>query len=241
MSYSYSTVPMSYGPNEQFGYDVVTENPQAHKERKKHPSLVAGGIGAVVGAGAGALIGAKKNPYIRNGMPKDKFAKSAYDQFVKSAPDDVKNSYGQYNEVINKIDKIKTPDELRTLMNNNPEASKVVSEPLHKTTSEFLSLVNETNLASNKTVIKDSMKNAINSRHVDMKNLIQRCWDPGQKKFIKPADMDDKVFEAIQKTTKRVKAGFIAKWAGISAAVLGVAAFVTHKIIKHKKESTQET
>ena len=59
MSYSYSTVPMSYGPNEQFGYDVVTENQQVPNERKKHPSLVAGGVGAVVGAGAGAIIGSK--------------------------------------------------------------------------------------------------------------------------------------------------------------------------------------
>ena len=237
MSYSYSTVPLSYGPNEQFGYEVDPDQNQ----RKKYPSLVAGGIGAVVGAGAGAIIGAKKNPYMRNGVPKDEFAKSAYDRFVKSAPDDIKQSYGQYNEVFKKIDKVKTADELRTLMNNNPEASKVVSEPLRKTTAEFLSLVNDTNLGTNKTVIKDSMKSAINSRHADMKNQILECWNEGQqKKFVKPAGMDDNVFNAIQKTTRRVKAGFIAKWAAISAAVLGVAAFVTHKIIKHKKESAQQ-
>jgi hypothetical protein len=233
---------MSYGPNGQFGYDVVTEeNQQVSNERKKHPSLVAGGVGAVVGAGAGAIIGSKRNPYMKNGVPTDKFAKLSYDRFVKSAPEDVKKSYGQYNEVFNRIDKVKTADELRTLMNNNPEASKVVSEPMHKTSSEFLSLVNDTNLASNKSVIKDSMKTAINSRHADMKNQIQDCWNAEQKKFIKPATMDDNVFNAIQKTTKRIKAGFIAKWAAISAAVLGVAAFITHKIIKHKKEAAQQT
>lgn len=234
MSYSYSTVPLSYGPNDQFGYEVDANQNQ----RKSHPSLLAGGIAAVVGAGGGVIVGSKINPYMKNGVPTDKFAKLSYDRFVKSASDDVRQSYDQYKEVLKKIDKVKDADQLRTLMNNNPEASKVVSEPLHKETAEFLSLVNETNLSSNKTIIKDGMKNAINARHADMKNNISSCWDAG--KFVKPDGMDDKMFEAIQKTTKRVKAGCIAKWAGISAAVLGVATFVIHKIIRNKKESAQQ-
>ena len=241
MSYSYQT-PLSYGPQQPLSYNnrMTQYNPPEQYPVVKVSSVNAGLTGAGLGFIGGGIAGAfKKNPYMVNGIPTDEFARMVYEKYLKKAPDVEKKAYYQANEVINKLDKIKTTDELKTLMNNNPEASKEVSTALNKTTEEYLSSVADTNLAANKEVIKKKLDAGNQTRFQNMKNEISRAWDGEKKAFVKPDNMDKSVFKAIKKTTGSAKASFIAKYALISAAITGGVFFITHKIVNLVKQRRQ--
>ena len=240
--YSNST-PLSYGPTQPLSYN---NNQKVRYDANGRPypigisSVPAGMTGAGFGLLGGGLAGAlKKNPYMVNGIPTDNFAQLAYEKYLKKAPAVEQKAYNQSNEVIRQLDKIKTTDELKTLMNNNPEASKEVSTALNKTTEEYLSSVADTNLAANKEVIKKKLEAGNQTRYQNMKNEISRAWDNEKHKFVKPDNMDASVFKAIKRTTGNARAAFTAKCALITAAVAGVVAFAAHKIINLVKQRKQ--
>ena len=248
--YSYAT-PLSYGPAQRLSYLEPVE-PQFRSEgnvkppkrqRDKNSSVPYGIAGAAVGGVAGGITGAKRNPYMKNGIPTDTFAKKVYDRYMKIAPEEEKNAYNQFNEVIKNIDKVKDTDELKALLNNNPKASADIASALTNTTAEeYLSSVSNTNLAENKTAIKKRLEHANELRFKNLKNEIANSgvWDATKKKFVKPDNMAEEKFNAINKTARRMKAGCIAKWAVISAAVVGVVATAVHKVIQLKKQTPQQ-
>ena len=241
--YSHST-PLSYGPNQPLSYNNTQAvrydalgNPYPVTKASSLPAAMTGaGLGFVGGGLAGLL---KKNPYMVNGIPTDEFAKLAYEKYLKKAPEVESKAYNQANEVISQLDKIKNTDELKTLINNNPEASKELSTALNKTTEEYLSTVSDTNLASNKEVIKNKLEAGNKTRYQNMKNEITRAWNNEKKTFVKPDNMDDNIFKAIRKTTGKAKANFVAKYALISALITGAVAFTAHKIIDLVKNRRQ--
>lgn len=247
MSYSYST-PLSYGPNQPLSYSNkptvqydASGRPYPMVKVSSIPAAMSGaGLGLIGGGIAGAL---KKNPYIVNGLPTDNFAVLAYEKYLKKAPDIERKAYYQSNEVIKQLDSIKTTDELKTLINNNPEASKELSTALNKTTEAYLSTVSDTNLAANKEVIKNKLEAANKTRYQNMKNEISRAWNNEKKTFVKPNNMDNAVFKAIKRTTGKARAEFITKYALIAGAITGVAAFTIHKIINlvnHRRQFKQQ-
>jgi len=218
---------------------VVYNQPQIQNNNKKQvPSSVPAGLtGLGVGVLGGCIAGAlKKNPYMNNGVPTNTFAQLAYEKYLKKAPDIERKAYGQSNEVINQIDKMKNTDELKTLLSNNSEASKEVSTALNKTTEEYLSTVADTNLAANKNMIKKKLEVANQSRYQNMKNEISRAWNSEKRAFVKPDNMDKNTFKAITRTAGAVRARFIATYALIAGIVTGTLTFITHKIIAHRKE-----
>ncbi len=241
MSYSYQT-PLSYGPQQPLSYNnqMAQYNPPEQYPIARVSSANAGLTGAGLGFVGGGIAGAlKKNPYMVNGIPTDEFTKMVYEKYLKKAPDIERKAYNQANEVISQLDKIKNTDELKTLINNNPEASKEVSTALNKTTEEYLSSVADTNLAANKEVIKKKLDAGNQTRFQNMKNEISRAWDGEKKAFVKPDNMDNSVFKAIKRTTGNAKAAFIAKYALISAAITGAVFFITHKIVNLVKQRRQ--
>ena len=236
MSYSYST-PLSYGPNQPLSYNNNAPMVQYDASGRPYPvqkvsSVPAGMTGVGLGLIGGGIAGAlKKNPYMVNGLPTDNFAVLAYERYLKKAPDIERKAYYQSNEVIKQLDSIKTTDELKTLINNNPEASKELSTALNKTTEAYLSTVSDTNLAANKEVIKNKLEVANKTRFQNMKNEISRAWNNEKKTFVKPSNMDDSVYKAIKRTTGKARAEFVTKYALIAAAITGAVTFTVHKII----------
>lgn len=239
MSYSYST-PLSYGTQTPLSYE---EQPQMDQQvqvyGQKRSSLPAACAGAGLGLITGTLIGINKKPYINNGVPTDTFTKTVYDKYVKKvAPEAERNSYGQYQEVIKKIDGVKNVDELKTLMADNAEAAKEIETTLSgKTVDEYLSGVKEKNINSAKKAIKNKLEAANKVRYEGIKTQITDVWNSDKKKFVKPDAMDKKMFKAIKSTAAKIKAGCVAKTAAIWGAVAGVGTFIAHKIITNKKEA----
>ena len=242
MSYSYST-QLSYGTQPPLSYE---EQPQIqdgqYVQTPKRSSVPAACAGAGIGLVTGTLIGVNKKPYINNGVPTDTFTKSVYDKYVKKlAPDDLKTSYGQYQEVIKKIDGVKNVDELKTLISNNSEVAKELETTLSsQTADEYLNGIRPRNLKTAKKTIKDKLKAANNIRYEGIKNQITDAWNADKNKFEKPDAMDKKMFKAIRRSAAKIKAACTAKTALIWGAVGGVGTFIAHKVITNKKETSQQ-
>ncbi len=239
MSYSYST-PLSYGNQVPLSYNEQPQEEVVVKEKTSAAPVTLAGCG--LGLITGSLIGINKKPYIKNGVPTDTFTKTVYDKYVNKIADMAeKTSFSQYQEVIQKIDKVKNLDELKTLINNNPEVSKEIETTLSgKTTTDYLNTLRESNLTTAKKVIKEKLEAANNIRYEGIKTQITSCWDAEKKAFVKPDSMDEKMFKAIKKSANKVKSACTAKTAGIVAVIGGIVGFIGHKIINHKKETSQQ-
>ena len=248
MTYSYQTQNYYEPANQQVNYYNQSQLHDKYYEQgepgepigndlkhSKPSSAPAGLAGATVGALAGTAIGICQNPFIKNGVPTDKFAQQSYVKYLKKAPAAEKNSYGQFNEVINSLDKIKTPEELKNLFNSNPDASKELTTALNKSADEFLNGVTNRNISSNKKTIKSKLEAAIDTRYQNMKNEIERAWNFEKKRFVKPNDMDKNVFNAIRRAAVGLKASFVAKYAAVAGVIGGVLAYAGHKIYVNKK------
>lgn len=233
MTYSYQG-PLTYGPQPiPLANDVMQE--------KKKSSAPYAAAGLVVGGGVGCFAGCRTNPFIaKNGEATDSFSKSVYEKFASKADDAIKKPFEQGNEILKKIDSVKSPDELKTLFNNNPEAAKKVCNELGRTPDEFLSDVTSNNLSSNKKTIKEKLESGNNARFQDMKNRIKTFWDAEKKKFVKPEGSDEKVYNAINEAKKGIKTKVVLKYTAIAGAIGAAAAFIAHKIISHKKEVSQQ-
>lgn len=250
MSNSYST-PLTYGPQQSqypLRYDnapVIQPNqveeyqPQyvdAAAEQK--PSSIPAGIaGAALGAATGAVIGlAKKQLVVNGGNVNDQFAVKTYERYLKKVPDTADVTYEQLNKMLSKLNSVKTPEELKTLFADNPEAAQEACSALNKTPVEFLDKVDSKNLGRNKTSINKKLEAAKEMKVNSIKNDITTYWNADKKKFEKGANPDQNLYKAIKKTYAELKAKTVGKAAGIAAIIGGVALFGIHKLLTHKKD-----
>jgi len=192
-------------------------------------------LGTLVGGGVGAYLGNKTNPYLsKDGSIPDSFARKAYENFVNKNDDSVKKIYNQSQEILKKIDSIKSPEELKSLFNSNSEAVTKMCEELKHTPDEFINGVTQDNLAANKKTIKERL-NAINdNQYQSMKNWIQASWDKTANKFKKVDTVKQEVFDSIKDATKGMKTKAIIKYTAIAAAIGGTLAYVAHKLFSNK-------
>lgn len=222
MTYSYQG-PLTYGPQQNgVYYDGMT-----YQKPSSAPATIGG---LVVGGGVGAYLGNKKNPYMKNGEVSDTFAKSAYEKYVNKASDAGKEAYNGGLEILKKIDNIKNPEELKTLMNVNKDAAIDICTELKQTPEEFLNNISQENLQANKKIIKEKINAGNNTRYQDMKNQIQACWDKDKKKFVKNDNVKEDVYKAIKKSTSGIKNKIIMKYAAIGGAIAGAVGFVLSKL-----------
>lgn len=228
MSYSYQA-PLTYGPqtNNLSYYDTSYQKPSI-------APLVTGCtiLGGGIGATTGAITSNKKNkPFGKNGEVTDSFAKSTYENFVEKTANSGKESYKGGLNILEKIDSVKSADELKTLFDNNKEATSDICTELKQTPDEFIQNIKKENLEANKKVIKEKINAGNKTRYQNMKNQIEACWNKDQKKFIKVDSVKDDVFNAIEKSKGGIKWGTVAKYGAIGAVVAGVLSFIAGKFM----------
>ncbi len=233
MTNNYPIGPIVYSAqNQGNNYNIEVKN-------KSSKPYAVGGL--VAGAIGGAALGAYKNPFVdKAGEATDTFAKSVYEKYADKADDSVKKTYSEGNEILKKLDSIKTPEELRSLFNENKNAAENICRETGQTYNAFLDGINQENLAANKETIKEQLEAGNKMRYGDMKNKIKGLWNKEKKQFIEPTSGDRSVYNAIVEAKKGVKAKFIAKYAAIGAVVTGAVAFIAHKIISAKKSQPQQ-
>lgn len=241
MSYSYSTSapysqPVSNIPASQQGvqYQPVTtvEEMQIPQQRQGASSLGVGITTGIVGAATGAIISLRKNPLINKaGEVSSEYAVKTYEKILEKSKDAEKVVYEQTQELLKKIEGVKSADELKTLLKQYPEAVDSLSKDLKKTPEKFIKHVNRWNLGRNKKVIRQRLEAANNLRYQDVKNQIQACWDSNAKKFVKGEGVSDTVYEAIKNVKNSTKAKAAGKKALVVGGISAVCGFVLHKIL----------
>ena len=139
---------------------------------------------ATGGALAGGAVGFFKNrfPVSKDGTVADSFAKAAFQKHVdKNLSSNGKEFFKQIDNIMSKVDKIKTPEEFKKLLKDNKLVSESNINGLSLDT--LLETVNSDNLKSKKDALKKSIE-AINEYNIDnMKETIKACWDKEGKKF----------------------------------------------------------
>ncbi len=226
---TYPTSPIATVPAQQ----VVV------KEKKKTATpYVIGSL--AVGAGGGALVGWKSNPYIsKSGEVVDSFAKEAFEKYINKHDDSAKKIYTQSKKVLEEIKKVKTPEELKTLLNNNKDFATEILNDVNQNVDKYIETITEENLRSNKENIIQRTKSMNSHKIQSMKNWIQACWDKTKKEFNKGTGVTQDAFDAIKESTKIGKGKLMAKYAAIGGAVAALVSFVTYKIVQAKKARRQ--
>lgn len=107
-------------------------------------------------------------------------------------------------EVLNKIDKVKTPEEYRKLINAN---KYIIEEQCKAISSEtLLDAVNTTNIKTSKEALKKSLEGIMDFELLKTKNAVKLGWNSESKKFIKSSEFKDaKLFDIIKNTKSNMQ------------------------------------
>lgn len=225
MTYSYSS-PVSYGPQANGTYYEAA--PLSNKSSSAKPATIGG---LALGGVTGAIIGATKKNYVnKDGSFSDSFVKSTFENYINNSADSSKKAYTEGLEILKKIDSVKTPEELKALFDANPEAAGEIFNELKQTPDDFLNKIRKRSLNSNKKTIKSKINAGNNTRYQDIKNQIELCWDTNKKKFVKDENVEEAVFNAINKSKGKIQWRTIGKFAALGAVAAGLTGFVFAKI-----------
>lgn len=230
---SYQNQPVTYG------YQTVTNIPAQPPARKK-TSIPYTLVGLSVGAGAGALVGWKTNPYMsKSGEVMNDFAQKTLDIFINKHDDSVKKVYKDGLNVLEGLKKVKTPEDLKSLLNNNKDFAQEMCKGLKQTPDEYLKTITKDNLQTNKDAIRSQINGMNGTKLQSIKNQIQACWDKASKTFKKSSDVSQDAFNAIEEATKGFKNKLIGKYALIGGLGTALLSFLTYQIIKGVKAKRQ--
>lgn len=233
---SYSALPVSYG------YQPVTNVPANQPVEKKKSALPWTLGGLAVGATTGAIIGWKKNPFItKKGNITDDFAQKALDIFINKNDDSAKKIYNGGVNVLEGLKKVKTPDDLKSLLNSNKEFAEELCKGLKQTPDEYIKTITKENLQANKDTISSQISSANKHKLQSIKNQILACWDKTAETFKKGNNVSQDTFDAINEATKGCKNKLIGKYALIGGLGAALVTFLTYQVIKRarKKKQTQ--
>lgn len=218
MTYSYSVINPA-------GYQDVS------KARQTSPLPAAAG-GLIAGGSIGAFAALKKNNITDKLGIKDSFTQKVQENLLKEAGESSQNTHKQTLEIIRKINKVKTPEDLKTLFESNKDAAKKLCEQLKQTPDEFLRTITSDNLKKNKETIKHWFEAEHNNQFQALKNKIQFCWDKESKKFVKSETVKQNIYDAIIKTQKYLKKTSILKYASIGGVLGAALGFILNKLTR---------
>lgn len=205
--------------------------------RYKKPSaipytLTGGVIGGLAGGCYGAYKSTRKDSFIsKNGNINKDFIKETYEKYLKTSKNSDKDIYEGSIKILDKIDSVKTSEEIQELFNANKEAATEIFNELKQTPEDFAKNISQNNLAENKKVIKDKINAANNARYQNIKNQIQACWDKDKKEFIKNENVSDDLVKILKKTSNKLNWKTMGKFAVIGSAISAVIGFITAKLL----------
>ena len=216
-------------------------NYEAYQQPKKK-SCAGGAIaGATIGAVTGGAIASRSNPYFeKGGSVVEDFARRAYRGFVDKTDAVSKKIFDQSTEILSKIKKTKTVEELKTLFANNKEVAEDFCRRFGVSVDKFLESVTKHNFKENKVLIKNWLEQDIDRQLRPMKNWIQACYNKADKVFEQVASVSDDAYKAIQSAIKKGNFGKIVKSAGVVGAVGALAGWCIHNLAKSIKTANAE-
>ncbi len=213
----------SYQPN----FVANGQQNDMYSQKKSIALPVALGTGAVGGTIA-TVVASKRHPYIsKQGKATDTFTKNVYKKYAKTAPEDFKTIYNQRQNLLKKINSVKSIEDLKTLINDN---KKAMTDFNSGKVDDFLNNITDENLKENKDVIKKHLETSRNTSLRNLKNMINKCWDKDKKAFVNDIK-NEKMVEAIKYSAKKCKLKSVAKCGIITTLITSMASFIACKLL----------
>lgn len=189
-----------------------------------------------LGAIGGGTVGYLKNryPVSSDGVVSDTFAKNVFDaNLKKNAPEENKKFFKELNNILNKIDKVKTTEDYKKLLKDNKNVIEEQCKGISLETT--LETLTPDNLKNSKKSLKEILQKIMDFEITKTKNAIKLGWDSETKKFVKTeAFKDDKLFEIIKKTKSNHQWKKALKYGGITAGIMG-ALTIGYKMLTSKR------
>lgn len=184
--------------------------------------------GAIVGFTGGTAVAAgidyfKNRRPVKNGEVKDSFVRRIFDNMIKKnylskGKDYIKEKL----EIFKNIDSATTPENFKDLLNKYKKCSSSLFDGLSlKTVCET---VNSENIKGKISTIKEKIQSSLKMEYQNIKDTVKLCWDSDKKKFVKPKNIDDKLFKIIKNTKNSIDWNKACKAGGITAGILGILA-----------------
>ena len=220
--YSMGTYPQAYPQMSSQAYPQMYPQEgsgQITPQRSSSPSTVgAMALGAVGGGGVGYWM--NRYPVGKDGNVSDSFAKEVLNNHIKkNLSSTEKEFFKQVDNVLAQIDQIKDVEGLKSLLNKNKMVLDGKMTGLSLDT--FVNSLNSDNLKKSKKSLKTVLENGDMANRQIFKNYAEKCWDKDAKKFVKPDNLDSKIFDVIKKTKSKNQWKKALKYGGITAGVLG--------------------
>ena len=216
--------------------NVYYNNPQMYQQMYSQDynnsgSSLLGSVvkSAAVGFAGGALVTAgvdyfkNRKPVNNSGEVSESFAKRVMDRIIsKDYVFKGKEFFNQKKNVLRKIDFAKTPEKFKKLMNKNKAFCSTLFDGISLDT--MCNMVTKENLKEKIAAIKQRVQASLSTEMQNVKDAVSLCWDKENKKFVKPKEVDNKLFKIIKNTENSINWKKVAKYGGITAGVFGAAA-----------------
>ena len=213
-------------------------NQQNYNSKKSNTisntAVLTSGVTGMLGGGA---IGYFKNRYpVKNGTVSDTFAKIAFNNYIdKGLSGDDKEFFKQLGNIKRKLDKIKTPEEFKKLLNDNRAVTDKIYNGVPLDT--VCESVTSESISGKISALKTNLESAYNNNLQNMKDTVKMCWDTDKKKFVKPDTLtNNKIFEAIKSTKNSIQWKSALKYGGIGAGILGGLA-LAYKLLTNSSDN----
>ena len=221
---------MNYSPYEQGQMNPYNQYQQQQVYYNNRTSSPIGNAitGAAIGFAGGTAIAAgvdyfKSRKPVKNGEVKDSFVKKVFDNMIKKDYVSKGKKYiREKMELLENIDYAKTPEKFKSLMKKYKKCSSELFDGLSLNT--VCDTVTKDNIKGKISAIKNKIQSGLKVEYQNVKDTINLCWDSEKKKFVKPDNVDKKLFKIIKNTKNSTNWKKAFKTGGITAGVLGVLA-----------------
>lgn len=193
---------------------------------QNRPSVLGTALGAAtLGFAGGAVISAgtdfiRNRKPVKNGEVNENFAKQVLDKIIKKGYTfKNKDFFNQKTALLNKLKKIKSPEEFSKLMKKYKTYASTLCESI--SLDSMCKTVTKDNIKGKISSLKKRIEASLESEIKNIKDVINLCWDKENKKFVKPKEVDNKIFKVIKNTKNSIDWKKMLKYGGIGAGIFG--------------------
>ena len=214
--------------------------PQNHYQNSNQSIFSSVLTNSFIGFAGGTVVGAgieyiKNRKPVKNGEVTDSFAKQVMDKMIdKNCTVRGKEFFKQKGELLKKISKVSSPEEFTKLMKKYKTYASSLCEGM--SLDSMCKTVTKDNLKGKISALKKKIEASLEPEMRNIKDTISLCWDKENKKFIKPKNVEDKVFKIIKNTKNNVQWKKIFKYGGVTAGVFGAATLVYSMLMEKGQE-----
>ena len=220
-------------------------NPYMNGNFNSRPSIFANAVGsAALGFTAGSGVSlvsdfVRNRKPVKNGEVSDSFAKQVLDKIVdKGYSFKNKEFFNQKTALLNKLKKIKSPEEFSKLMKKYKTYASTLFDGM--SLDSVCKTVNKENLKGKVSAIKKRIEATLEPEIRNIKDTVKLCWDSENKKFVKPKNVEEKIFKVIKNTKNNIQWKKMLKYGGITAGVFGAVTLVYSMLMNKNNLNYEE-